>query len=380
MQSIHALRLPAQVRHRLEIGLIVCFLVSPSVFPSSLTATGLLRQEREIIQNDLQAQEASASQAERALEMGRQAFNDASSQGNAQAESIAQQAIQLARQVLEKSQSLRASDEGQLRDLNAEIASQPPEAPGGLVKNTLRARLRSLEGELAGLQEALRRLNQSAELNASQRELWLSISNDAAADAWKQGIGMATDGFGKFTIDRLNQGIKDVDNDLAEAVTELSGETDPGRRERLHSAIKLLEGQKSSLESAVTTVGRARQGETAFSEGANAVDWSSTSPHKLEQVAQVALGAAQTTLSDPGVQKALSLSPALSDAAQVGKSMVGSGYDIVAETVSIKQLKALNAGSDSYLAAVKNVQEQMKSTVSRIKTIQSELGEAEASQ
>jgi hypothetical protein len=277
--------------------------------------------------------------------------------------------------VLDKVSNLRAEDEAQLEPIQSALTSHASINSSGqtLPKEALRARLVSIRAELVGLQEALRRLSRSAQLDASERTQWEELSNAAATDAWKRGVSMATDGLSGYTLGRLNQGLEDVDKDLAEAAMKLSGETDQNRREQLGATMKLLEGQKQSLERAVGLVQGAKETGEGVQTELDAAHWAASSPDELENSADKALSAATKVLDDPTVQQALKISEVPAAALGLEHSIIDSATDITAETVSIKRINALNQDSDEYLAAVNKLQQRMRTTVSQIKVIESEL-------
>ncbi|MHB1865598.1 MAG: hypothetical protein ACYCO5_07355 [Acidobacteriaceae bacterium] len=222
--------------------------------PQDMSAE-LLSSQTAILENDISAVDRNEALAQRALQAGQAALADATAQQNAQAQAVANHAIEVANEVLQNAQKRRADDEAGLEAIRDAAASQSQDESLESSANvaSMRANLAALRAEVAGIQEALRRMGRSEHLDAAQRRHWEDVTNQATADAWKQGIGMATDGASAYTSGLLRQQLRDINTALGSAATKLAGETDPNRREQLGAAIKLLEQQKHSVQESLRT-------------------------------------------------------------------------------------------------------------------------------
>lgn len=335
----------------------------------------ILMKERIVLENAIASQNRNEVLARNALAAGQQALTDARSEGNAQAQTIAQHAIDVAKQVINRAQQLLIADQQQIQSLDQAIARQKQvsESQSGMRRKSICSRIAVLGNELAGLDESLAHLNQSARTNASERAEWVALSNRAAADAWRRGADMAMDGLSDYALRQLNEGLHDVDENLGKAAVELSGETDHNRREQLGSALRLLKSEKRSLRQAVRVVQGGAHARREIETTVDSLRWAAAAPQDLQDTAQQAFQTGSDLLNSPELQEALHMSVFPGQVAKYGAAIVNSGYDIATETVSVKQLDALNVESGQYAIAVKSLQKRIRNTVDGMESLKKEL-------
>lgn len=290
------------------------------------TSAELLSSQKMILENDISAVNRNEALAQRALQAGQAALADAIAQQNAQAETVANHAIEVANEVLQNAQKRRSEDEAGLEAIREAAASQSHGESAEPSANvaSIRENLAALRAEVVGIQEALRRMGLSEQLDAAQRRHWEDVTNQAAADAWKRGIGMATDGASAYTSGLLKQQLRDINTALGSAATKLAGETDPNRREQLGAAIKLLEQQKHSVQESVS-VFKDLKGklDDLQSENADVENWASGDTSGLQKSLQSMQQLSQQALANPEVQNALKISTIPGGSAKVRSIHLG---------------------------------------------------------
>jgi len=228
--------------------------------------------------------------------------------------------------------------------------------------------VRKLRTQVKGIQEALRRLDKSAQLDASERKQWEEETKQAFQNAWNRGQSMLID----ETIGVLGKGfdlqLKDANKEIRKAVDKLAGEIDPARRERLHAAIKLLGKQRDEIQTAQQTVHQSLKEAKQISDTA---DWAKSKSGDMEKSLRGVYDIVKMTLGDPKVQKALKIGGKYAAGAGYAQSIADSAYDVTAEIVSWKRINQLNRNSEEYLKAVGKLKEKMEEVVGKIKALES---------
>ena len=264
----------------------------------------------------------------------------------------------------------RAAWDGEVRQLWAKANSLMAEANRQrAAENARREAVQKLKGQVAGIQEALRRLSKSMLSDASQRAEWEKATQEAMKNAWDRGKGMAVDeGLGVLGK-RLENQLESANQQIQRAVTQLSGEKDPARRERLHAAIKLMGQQRDEIRQAKSLVVDRLGDAKKMIDG---VDYATSDPGDLEKSLKGAFTIVTTTLGDPKVQQALKIGGSYAAGAGYAQSIVESSYDITAEVISWRRINQLNRNSDEYLKAVDRLKGNMERTVQKIQALEKE--------
>lgn len=253
---------------------------------------------------------------------------------------------------------------------------KPPRADGEPILPPVVARdIKSLRLELSGLQGALRRLQQSQEMQQQERQAWtddvIEVSDDAIYRGWSMASGFLSDG----VLGALESKLKGVNNELARAVTLLSGQTGRNKRAQLHSAVGMLEHRKSELQRALelTTIA-VKQGESlkeAFETG----EWA-RNRSKDDDGTKILNGFRQVSelaLNDPGVQHALKISNFPGQLLTYGGSIVDSSLAIVTEAFAVARIGQFNRNTDINLIYVTNLSYQLEQTIASIKRLEANL-------
>lgn len=253
---------------------------------------------------------------------------------------------------------------------------KPPRADGEPILPPVVARdIKSLRLELSGLQGALRRLQQSQEMQQQERQVWTDDVMEVSDDAIYRGLSMASDFLSDGVLGALESKLKGVNSELARAVTILSGQTSRNKRVQLHSAIGMLEYRKSELEHAVELTSRAAKQGKSLKEAFETGEWAlnrrndddrTKSLNGLRQVSELAL-------NDPGVQRALKISSFPGQLMTYGGSIVDSSLAIVTEAFAVGRIGQINRNTDINLIAVMNLSYRLEQTISSIKRLEANL-------
>ncbi|MBI3072128.1 MAG: hypothetical protein HYY84_08405 [Deltaproteobacteria bacterium] len=262
----------------------------------------------------------------------------------------------------------RTAWESQMRQLlwttNGLLAEAARRAPS---VDERRAAIKKLKGQVAGLQAALRRLNRSMLSDAVQRAEWEKATDEAMKNAWDRGKGMVVDEGLGFLGRRLETQLASANQEIQRAVTVLSGEKDPARRERLHAAVRLLGQQRDEVKRAQRlVVDRLADAKKV----ADAVDYGTSNPGDLEKSLKGVFSIVTTTLGDAKVQKALKVGGGYAAGAGYAQSIVESSLDITTEIVAWRRINQLNRNSDAYLRAVNRMKQKMEKTVKKIEALE----------
>lgn len=235
---------------------------------------------------------------------------------------------------------------------------------------THREAIQKLRGQVAGIQEALRRLNLSMLSDARQRAEWEKVTNEAMQNAWDRGKGMVVDEGINFLGKRIENQLASVNQELQRAVTRLSGETDPARRDRLHAAVKLLGQQREQIrraqKEAEPILQRLRETKLVL----DTADYARSNPGDLEKFLRGSYDLVKMALDNPTVQKSLKIGGQYGAGAGYAQSVVDSSYDITAEAIAWKRISQLNRNSEQYLEAVNRLKERMEKTVQKIQGLE----------
>lgn len=303
------------------------------------------------------------------------------------AEELARRAIQLSPKhyvmhtTLGEIQEKRGNVEEAVKEYKAALELEPSAelvrqhlenilAAKGVRAPSLLSQAVQLRGDLKLAQNALKQVMRSIPLDQVEREEWVKDNEEAAGDAWQQGKETLVGGLLGSLGRQLDRQLKSANAEIDRAVTELAGEADPQRRDRLHAAIKLLEQQKSEIKEAQARV--VKRTEDAV-EAAKTVNWAKKDSSDLEKSLEGIEHIMEIALNDETIQKALGISKVYGQILTYGKSLVDSGYDISVELVAINQVNSLDRNSEAYLTAVRRLSQRIETTVQKLKAVEQKI-------
>jgi prefoldin subunit 5 len=238
-------------------------------------------------------------------------------------------------------------------------------APPGERKMALQKKLVTLRSRIQGIQEALKRLDRSIQLDAIQHEEWQKATNEAFADAVDNSYGLTLD----VTDHVLDSQLETANTEIRGAVDKLAGETDSDRREQIHGVLRMMEQNKTEIKAGLSTIEVMKN----TNEIEDAVKLAKSDAASAEKAFRAAYMGLDKALNDPTIQAALKIGKKYGQVATYSKYIVDSGYDISAEAASWQRINQLDKNSDAYLAAAKTLGARMEDTMKQIKKTQEEL-------
>lgn len=201
---------------------------------------------------------------------------------------------------------------------------------------------------LEGMQTAIRKLDRSMSLDASQRNEMMAESEHAAVDMALLGTTGILDVVGAHVSEKQSS----ADAELKHALDVLTNETDPGRKERLGLAFVALQKRRNelrSLHSSIEEYSHSIEG-GRFAHDVVYGDNSRSMEHSLEVIYS---GVDQLHLVPPWLA--------------VLKYATDAGYDVITIASNSVRTDALDANAESYLKALKTLKRRMEDAVQQNK-------------
>ncbi len=206
--------------------------------------------------------------------------------------------------------------------------------------------------EVAGLQQALRRLAQAQASQNTGREQWLAVMDDATRDAAKQAAEFVTEGSTTVLTHYLDKKMQDT------VIRRAADGIDKAKRQELDKEFKALWDAKKMIEES-----QAKRKQLPSAYPFDERKWKSIKAKDLEDWLDDAKDVIDMTLAKPEVRSALKLTEEGNRVISLSESVMESGYNIARDVVSIRQIDILNQNADQYLAAVNRLKRKMEDTV-----------------
>ena len=187
--------------------------------------------------------------------------------------------------------------------------------------------------QIAGIQNALRQLNKSLSLDASQRQEWERASERATRDAKWMAASATLDLAGAVADEQIG----DTETDIKEAV-------------RLHRARRALRGHLADLQNLRGAVSKVHDAFDVI-HTANTID-DETSEPEIEAIWKLG-------------EKLKIISPTWS----ASKSIIDATYLIWVQADSVLRIKQINRNQDRYLAALRVLKARMEAAVKASKDL-----------
>jgi tetratricopeptide (TPR) repeat protein len=230
--------------------------------------------------------------------------------------------------------------------------------------------------QLAGAQDALRRLMETQNMHNEDRKEWEEAVNEASDDAWKRGFDMLREYSGEKLADHFKDMIKESDDEIEQFYREVSNEKDPAKLGQLQKKWEQLDQQlaerKAYLQEAIRRAAKDQKHLDELTDERELYEWQGKYKGDLigtmdgvRQIVDIGLG-------DQGVQKYLRLSPASAQFLKYGLSIEDSAFDIMSEVYGAQQIKQLNQNSEKFLQAQKALQLRIRTTVAQLNTYKAE--------
>jgi hypothetical protein len=238
------------------------------------------------------------------------------------------------------------------------VAAAVPAAP----KNKLT--VPQLCTQLAGAQNALRRLMATQNMRNQDRAQWEKTVNDASDDAWQRGLDMLREYSGDKLNEHLEGLIKQSNDEIEKLYRDISVEKDPLKVGTMQKKWAQMDLNKAHLEDALRRAKVDQKHLDELTTEREYLKWTKEydgdlvgTMDGLRQIVDIALG-------DEGVQKLLT--PEVAAAFKYGLSIEDSGYDIMSEVFGAQQIKQLNQNSDEFLRAQAALNGRIRHTVEQL--------------
>jgi hypothetical protein len=226
-------------------------------------------------------------------------------------------------------------------------------------RGTQGGQLSDVRRKIAGLQDALRRVEAARQIDDATSDEWMQATSAAVDDASARGTEMVLGGVEDIANKILDRHFQQQESEDApkldanlDALIEASGME---RQQQLKADIQELLNRRGNRQEMQRTLAQLRQDSRAtdLTVLETAHDW-------MTQV-----------LNDQSVQRYLRLNPGYGKAAVLSKSLVDSGYDIAVECITIRRIQQVDRNGEARLRAVARLHERMKEAVQRLNELDS---------
>ncbi len=264
-----------------------------------------------------------------------------------------------------------------LAEMRTWMRGLPARRPVTAQERTLLEREReALRADVAGIQEALRRLEAQRTTSDEERADWEKRYEEATArarDRLKEYLANesfeAAQRLLSMCSGRLTKEIRlKIDKRI-----NVAGGNDPDKErlvKELDAQIKDLVTQRSEVDSAGPALSTAwdavKKAEAALEPGEEDGSKAEKALEEMRDVVGDALG-------NPAVQRALRLSEVPALVFTFGKLIADASFDITTELLAFARIGQMDREADAYLEAVARLDEQMKKKVARLQEIERQL-------
>jgi len=219
--------------------------------------------------------------------------------------------------------------------------------------------------QLAGAQNALRRLIETQKMHNEGFAQWSSSVDDASDDAWQRGLDMARDYMGKGVNAYIQNKINGTDKEIQDLYLRVSKENNPSNMVDTQKEWEALEQHKLDLQDALQRAKKDQKQLDVLAEERDFHDWTEKNKGDLNGNLEGVRQIVDNLIGDEDIQKKLGISEA-SEAIKYGESIVDSSYDILSEVLAAQRIKQLNRDTEQFLQAQSALQHRIQSTVARL--------------
>ncbi|MHB1675233.1 MAG: hypothetical protein ACYCSP_13390 [Acidobacteriaceae bacterium] len=219
--------------------------------------------------------------------------------------------------------------------------------------------------QLAGAQNALRRLMETQTMHNDDLAEWGQSVDEASDDAWGRGLDMARDFMGKGVNAYLQGKIDGSDADIQALYLRVSNEKNPSNMADTQKEWEAMEQHKLYLQEALERAKKDQKQLDVLAEERDFHDWTKDNKGDLNGNLEGVRQIVDNLIGDEDIQKELGISEA-SDAIKYGESIVDSGYDILSEVLAAQRIKQLNRNAEQFLQAQRALQHRIETTVAQL--------------
>lgn len=219
--------------------------------------------------------------------------------------------------------------------------------------------------QLAGAENALRRLMETQTTHQNDLAEWSQSVDDASDDAWGRGLDMARDFMGKGINAYIEGKIDGSDKEIQALYLKVSNEKNPSNMAETQKEWEALEQHKLYLQEALERAKKDQKQLDVLAEERDFNEWSKENKGDLNGNLEGVRQIVDNLIGDEDIQKKLGISDA-SDAIKYGESIVDSSYDILSEVLAAQRIKQLNQNAEQFLQAQHALQHRIQTTVDEL--------------
>ncbi len=219
--------------------------------------------------------------------------------------------------------------------------------------------------QLAGAENALRRLMETQTMHKEDLAEWGQSVDEASDDAWGRGLDMARDFIGEGVNAYLKGKIDGSDKEIQALYLRVSNEKNPTNMAETQKEWEALEQHKLYLQEALERAKKDQKQLDVLAEERDFHDWTKDNKGDLNGNLEGVRQIVDNLIGDEGIAKKLGVSDA-SDAIKYGESIVDSGYDILSEVLAAQRIKQLNRNAEEFLRAQRALQHRIETTVTQL--------------
>ena len=219
--------------------------------------------------------------------------------------------------------------------------------------------------QLAGAENALRRLMETQKMHNEDLAEWGQSVDEASDDAWSRGLDMARDYMGSGMNAYIEGKINGSEEEIQALYLRVSNEKNLSNMAETQKEWEALEQHKLYLQEALEHAKRDQKQLDVLAEERDFHEWSKDNKGDLNGNLEGMREIVDNLIGDEEIQKKLGISDA-SDAIKYGESIVDSGYDILSEVLAAQRIKQLNQNADQFLQAQRALQSRIETTVTQL--------------
>jgi len=263
---------------------------------------------------------------------------------------------------------------GSLNQLLADAIAAASRPIDDAERRALEAERTRLRAEVAGYQDALRRLEKQRETEEGDRAEWERRMSEATASANKRVVDVLTDTAVDAGLGLLASKAKSISGEIDKTLAlriEAAGAKAPDK-ERVKALDETLRGLFADRSEIRACIERIDEGKLRLQQVLAGLQ--SKTAEDRQEALEAASEALSALLSDPRVQKGLKISGAYAQFATYAKLTADSAVDVANEVTAIVRVRALNEAADRYLADVKRLDALLRERADRIREINQTIG------
>lgn len=236
-------------------------------------------------------------------------------------------------------------------------------------RERVRSDIEKTREQIAATQEALRRLDRSAETSKEQIEEWTRASEKTLGDSERR-LGLEVAGHLLDWLETAKKARLDtLDRKIARARKGIKRKKPTAEQRAL---LERLRGERGGVESDQRVVERIKGEKLSLELALGAANDDAS---KREKILKTIYSLGKEALADPGIQQALKIGGGYAVLAGELESYVESGYEITVQVQSYLAIARENRAAEDRLKAIRALSEHMKKLVERLNSLKQQLAD-----